>query len=352
MELTEKCKKRVSVLTPVHNTAIELLQKAFNSLRKQSFGFVNIQWVVVLHNCSDVYVDAAKRMFAGYTNISCTVLSAEGAGVSYARNATLHLVEGEYIFFFDADDEMMPSCIERVVAEMDSSNADTAIFTAVCRTGSSVVSHWTDTVSAPGVESVVFEKGDPRIGKSMCASGMTLWTRCYRRDFLLREGIIFNESFSYAEDFLFNIHATGTADKICILPEFCGYVYNIGIGMTTEMLAKNDIGDVEVFLMRLYTNTQKAIRDHVEEEDKLTERIVLSGQNRQVVMLNESGMYSLILSSKLPTAKKFKHWVTSEVLPTIHRYGMYAIEKTFAEPRVFIGGCKKVKSRQRKNCRT
>lgn len=72
-----------------------------------------------------------------------------------------------------------------------------------------------------------------------------------------------------------------------------------------------------------YTNTAKAIRDHIDEEDKLTERIVLSGQNREVIVINESGLYSLILSSKLPTAKKFKHWVTSEILPTIRKTGGY-----------------------------
>ena len=72
-----------------------------------------------------------------------------------------------------------------------------------------------------------------------------------------------------------------------------------------------------------YTNPQKAIRDHVDDDDKLTERIVLSGQNREVVIINESGMYSLILSTKLPTAKKFKRWVTSEVLPAIRKTGGY-----------------------------
>lgn len=72
-----------------------------------------------------------------------------------------------------------------------------------------------------------------------------------------------------------------------------------------------------------YTNTQKAIRDHVDNEDKLTERIVLSGQNREVVFINESGLYSLILSSKLPKAKEFKHWITAEVLPIIRKTGGY-----------------------------
>lgn len=77
-----------------------------------------------------------------------------------------------------------------------------------------------------------------------------------------------------------------------------------------------------------YSNTQKAVRDHVDEEDKLTERIVLSGQNREVIFVNESGLYSLILKSKLPSAKQFKRWVTSEVLPSIRKYGAYATEET------------------------
>lgn len=74
-----------------------------------------------------------------------------------------------------------------------------------------------------------------------------------------------------------------------------------------------------------YTNTAKAIRDHVDDDDKLTERIVLSGQNREAIIINESGLYSLILSSKLPTAKKFKRWVTSEVLPSLRKTGEYKI---------------------------
>ena len=74
-----------------------------------------------------------------------------------------------------------------------------------------------------------------------------------------------------------------------------------------------------------YANPQKAIRDHVDKEDKLTERIVQSGQNRQMWIINESGLYSLILSSKLESAKRFKRWVTSEVLPYIRKHSGYII---------------------------
>lgn len=80
-----------------------------------------------------------------------------------------------------------------------------------------------------------------------------------------------------------------------------------------------------------YTNPQKAIRDHVDFEDKLTEQIVLSGQRRNTIIINESGLYSLIFSSKLESAKRFKRWVTSEVLPQIRRTGTYSANPTIQE---------------------
>ena len=89
-----------------------------------------------------------------------------------------------------------------------------------------------------------------------------------------------------------------------------------------------------------YTNGPKAIKDHVDEEDKLSERIVMSGQHRQVFLVNESGLYSLILSSKMPNAKKFKRWVTHEVLPAIRKHGAYMtdekIEEVLTDPDTII----------------
>ena len=68
-----------------------------------------------------------------------------------------------------------------------------------------------------------------------------------------------------------------------------------------------------------YSNPSKALSDHVDEEDKLNNKSLSSLGQRGGWIINESGLYSLILSSKLPTAKKFKKWVTSEVLPSIRK---------------------------------
>lgn len=72
-----------------------------------------------------------------------------------------------------------------------------------------------------------------------------------------------------------------------------------------------------------YTATEKAIRTHVDGEDKGVTEMDTPGGKQKVILINESGLYSLVFGSKLPEAKKFKHWVTSEVLPSIRKNGGY-----------------------------
>ena len=95
-----------------------------------------------------------------------------------------------------------------------------------------------------------------------------------------------------------------------------------------------------------YSNPQKAVRDHVDGEDKtLNESFTVNGT--MGVLINESGLYSLILSSKLPSAKEFKHWITSEVLPYIRRHGAYLtddmVEKVLTDPDTIIRLAQQIK---------
>lgn len=77
-----------------------------------------------------------------------------------------------------------------------------------------------------------------------------------------------------------------------------------------------------------YTDTVNAIKRHVDSEDKAGCQIATQFGVKETTILNESGLYSLILSSKLPNAKKFKRWVTNEVLPSIRKHGAYMTEQT------------------------
>lgn len=80
-----------------------------------------------------------------------------------------------------------------------------------------------------------------------------------------------------------------------------------------------------------YTNPQKAVREHVDEEDKGVNEMDTPGGMQQIVIINESGLYSLILGSRLESAKRFKHWITSEVIPSIRKTGSYNLPQTYAD---------------------
>lgn len=86
-----------------------------------------------------------------------------------------------------------------------------------------------------------------------------------------------------------------------------------------------------------YEKARNAIAMHVDEDDALKQGVTDSlGRMQETTFINESGLYSLILGSKLPSAKRFKHWVTSEVLPSIRKHGVYAKDELLDDPDLMI----------------
>lgn len=98
-----------------------------------------------------------------------------------------------------------------------------------------------------------------------------------------------------------------------------------------------------------YSNTRKALADHVDEEDKGVTKCDTPGGVQDLTVINESGLYSLILSSKMPNAKKIKRWVTSEILPTICRHGLYAMDEILANPDILINALLELKAKCERN---
>ena len=101
-----------------------------------------------------------------------------------------------------------------------------------------------------------------------------------------------------------------------------------------------------------YTNPSKAFKDHIAEEDKGVTKCDTLGGAQDLTIINESGLYSLVLSSKLPTAKKFKRWVTNEVIPSIRKHGAYmtpeTLEAAILNPDTMIKLCTALKDEQDK----
>ncbi len=101
-----------------------------------------------------------------------------------------------------------------------------------------------------------------------------------------------------------------------------------------------------------YSNTKDALLTHVDKEDKTilqrSENTTFAIPNRGLTIINESGLYSLILSSKMPKAKEFKHWVTSEVLPSIRKHGLYATDQLLNNPDLAIAAFTALKEEREK----
>lgn len=97
-----------------------------------------------------------------------------------------------------------------------------------------------------------------------------------------------------------------------------------------------------------YQNGSRDINRHVAVENRLKTMIFDGNQNKETILINESGLYSLILSSKMPNARKFKHWVTAEVFPSIRKHGMYAMDEILENPDFVIAAFTKLKEEREK----
>lgn len=122
-----------------------------------------------------------------------------------------------------------------------------------------------------------------------------------------------------------------------------GEIRTVEIDGTTWFVGK-DVADILG-----YTNPSKALVDHVDIDDKLNNDSLSSLGQRGGWLINESGLYSLILSSKMPSAKRFKRWVTSEVLPSIRKHGMYAVDELLENPDIAIKAFTALKEERARN---
>lgn len=116
-----------------------------------------------------------------------------------------------------------------------------------------------------------------------------------------------------------------------------------GLVRTLEISGEPWFVGKDIAVVLGYSNTRDALSKHVDSEDKGVAECDTLGGSQELTVINESGLYSLILSSKLPNAKAFKRWVTSEVLPAIRKHGLYATDELLDNPDLIIQMASKLK---------
>ena len=118
---------------------------------------------------------------------------------------------------------------------------------------------------------------------------------------------------------------------------------------TTEINGEPYFVGKDVAAILGYAKPLNALAAHVDEDDSLKQGLIDSmGRMQENIFINESGLYSLILSSKLPKARQFKRWVTSEVLPTIRKHGVYAVDEVLNNPDMMIAALTELKKEREK----
>lgn len=230
-----KSRYEISIVTPVHNVDIEFFKNGVNSIKNQTYGFENIEWVVVLHNCEPECIKGAHELLDGYDNVIIDELNNDKKTPSSPRNRGMDLATGRYIGFLDADDSYLPDCVERVLGYIKKNNAQVAVFRREYELETKDAIPVTEIVLWDQTrEEIVMEKGSWDEEKMFTGLFGLVTSRIYDLDFLNANNLRYDESVLFGEDYLYNFEVYGKIDRVVYLPQLIGYHYFINSGSLVQ----------------------------------------------------------------------------------------------------------------------
>ena len=237
--MNQEKKYRLSIVTPFHNVDLRLFQKCAESLKKQTCGFENLEWVIVVHNSKPEYLEGVKRLTEGCENVKIYQLDNDRHTPSSPRNYGIERVTGEYIGFLDADDAYTENCCEEVMKNLLETGAQLAVFRFETESDDPdrLVIHPYVLIDQTQ-KRIVVERGTWDSRNFIYGAGLNVTSKIYSKEFLDRIGLRFDEEVPFAEDNLFNLDCFGKAEKICFLPQLIGYRYYLNGGSMVQSFAK------------------------------------------------------------------------------------------------------------------
>ena len=134
-------KYEVSVVTPIHNTNLNIFTKTAQSMRDQTLGFENIEWIVVVHNSTEEYDRKIQEMFSGDENVKVEILHNDAHTPSSPRNRGLEVATGDYVGFLDGDDKYTPECLKTALTHIKNTESDVCLFRRSVELSSSTETH-------------------------------------------------------------------------------------------------------------------------------------------------------------------------------------------------------------------
>ncbi len=225
----------VSVVTPFHNVDLDVFKTGIESMKAQTYGFENIEWVVVAHNCDPEHKEGVHALLDEYPNVVVKDLENDRHTPSSPRNYGLSVATGDYVGFLDGDDSFTPECFATVIEAMKRNKAQVATFRREYELENSDDVPVTELMLWDQIEKeIVVDKehwDDVKMFSGTCGF---VTSRIYDRRFLAKNDLKFDESVLFAEDFLFNLQVYGHLERVLYLPQFIGYHYFINGGSLVQ----------------------------------------------------------------------------------------------------------------------
>ena len=232
---------KISVVTPFHNVDMKAFRKCAESVKQQTIGFENIQWVIVLHNTEPKYHEEVRKLLGDCENVLIEPLNNKIHTPSSPRNYGMKFATAPYLGFLDAGDSYTPQALETAFFHVQKTNSQMVVFRRQYELESDNLMPWTELVLWDQTQDEIFIDREHWDDKKMFSGlwGMTT-SRLYDREFLTRNNITFDETLNYGEGVLFLVEAYGKIDRVCYLPQFIGYNYFInGDSIVQSMKEKN-----------------------------------------------------------------------------------------------------------------
>ncbi|MBR6229886.1 MAG: GH3 auxin-responsive promoter family protein [Eubacterium sp.] len=227
-----------SVITPFHNTNLNFFRHAFDSVVNQTIGIENVEWLIVVHNSEDEYLQGVKDMTGQYESIKVFELHNDVRSASSPRNYALDKATGKYLFFLDSDDRLTRECIFEVTRRMEENDAVMAKFRSEEESEDDDVVQMVDhrVRYDQTRDLIIMKKGDHAMKDIVTIDNMVPWCQAFRRDFVEENGMRYDISMHTFEDFNFTLTGMGYADKVIVLPQTIGYVYFVNHESTLQQM--------------------------------------------------------------------------------------------------------------------
>lgn len=229
----------VSVITPFYNVDLNVFRKCYESLKAQTIGFENLEWIIVVHNSKPEYLHGVCEMLSDFPNVQVLELNNDRHTPSSPRNYGLNFVHGIYVGFLDADDTYSPECCEKVADYMADNSAQVAMFRMETESDDPARLALRQFLFVDQTqELVLLEKGKWDSKKFIYGAALNVTSKMYNMRYLNDNGLRFDEEVPFAEDNMFNLTAFARADRICILPQLIGYRYWLNNGSMVQNFDK------------------------------------------------------------------------------------------------------------------